>query len=465
MDVNTSKENLITDLSDLVKGINRKEMYIDILYTFERSTGILKTLTDEKLIYHPENAGFVVRCYKKGIWREIATQSLDKLRSIIEKIVKFPIEKGNSIELKNFGAWTCDKEILGEIPLDSIDIEYKYNKIAEIQNKIANMDKRIINPIVSYGDSIIEKVFVNNEGCELYQKYPQIRIFIQPIVKEGNVVDFDYFTKSGQYGFELIENLTEEELRGVVNDSIELLNAKQPPSGKFSVILDPDMAGLVAHESFGHGLEADQVIRKRSYLEKLYNKQVASDLVNISDSPVEKRARGSFFFDDDGIKSEKSILVKDGILINFLHDRYTASALNMKPRGNGRREAYNFKLFVRMTNTFFEPKDWKLDEMIHELNNGIILEKGFFGMEDPLGGGMQVTSKKGYMIKNGEKSQILKAITLSGPVLDLLKSIDAVSKGPVELRGGTCGKGYEDYVPVTSGGVYIKVKEAVVGPG
>jgi len=145
------------------------------------------------------------------------------------------------------------------------------------------MDKRVVNPIVSYRDSIIERIFVNNEGCELYQKYPQIRLFIQPIVKEGSNIDFDYCVLSGQYGFEIIEKIKDEEIEEVVNNSLELLNAKLPPAGKYSVILDPDMAGLVAHESFGHGLEADQVIRDRSYLEKLYNKQVASEIVNISD--------------------------------------------------------------------------------------------------------------------------------------------------------------------------------------
>ncbi len=460
-----SKEEILEYLSDLVKDINRKEIYLDILYTFEKSTGILKTLTDEKIIYHPENSGFVIRGYKKGIWREYAVQSINKLKKAIDKIVSFDHEYKNYIELNNFGAWRCDKEIKGDIPLYSIDIDYKYKKIIEIYEKIVNMDKRIVNPIVSYRDSIIERIFVNNEGCELYQKYPQIRLFIQPIVKEGSNIDFDYWILSGQYGFEIIEKIKDQEIEEVVNNSLELLNAKLPPAGKYSVILDPDMAGLVAHESFGHGLEADQVIRDRSYLEKLYNKQVASEIVNISDSPVLPRQRGSFFFDDEGIKAQKSELVKNGILINYLHDRYTASALNMAPKGNGRRENYNYKLYVRMTNTFFEAGDWELDEMIQDLKEGVILARGFFGMEDPLGGGMQITSKKGYLVENGEKTQVLKSITLSGSVLELLKSIEAVSKGPIELRGGSCGKGYEDFVPVTTGGVYIKVKNAVISPG
>jgi TldD protein len=86
-------------------------------------------------------------------------------------------------------------------------------------------------------------------------------------------------------------------------------------------------------------------------------------------------------------------------------------------------------------------------------------------MEDPLAGGMQVTSKKGYLIENGEQTTLLGAITLSGYVLDVLKSIDAVGNGPLKYHGGTCGKGHEDYVPVTTGGPHIRAQKAVVSPG
>jgi TldD protein len=86
-------------------------------------------------------------------------------------------------------------------------------------------------------------------------------------------------------------------------------------------------------------------------------------------------------------------------------------------------------------------------------------------MEDPLGGGMQCTSKKAYLIENGERTKILKTTALSGDVLELLKNIDAISKDALKLDGGTCGKGSEDLVPVTSGGSYIRAKNALVSPG
>ena len=104
-------------------------------------------------------------------------------------------------------------------------------------------------------------------------------------------------------------------------------------------------------------------------------------------------------------------------------------------------------------------------EAVSEIKNGVIVNHSYFGMEDPIGGGMQCTSKKGYLIENGEKTQLLKGIALSGYVLDVLQNIDAVSNDATKFHGGTCGKGHADGVPVTDGGSYIRIKEVLISPG
>jgi TldD protein len=118
-----------------------------------------------------------------------------------------------------------------------------------------------------------------------------------------------------------------------------------------------------------------------------------------------------------------------------------------------------------MSNTYFGSGDYDLEEMISEIQSGVMLVHGSFGMEDPLGGGMQCTSRKGYLIENGKKGKILKGIALSGAVLDLLQNIDAISKDATDLHAGTCGKGSEDMVPVTDGGAYVRAKNALISPG
>jgi TldD protein len=117
-----------------------------------------------------------------------------------------------------------------------------------------------------------------------------------------------------------------------------------------------------------------------------------------------------------------------------------------------------------MSNTYFEKGDWSLEEMIEDVNRGVYLVKSSHGMEDPLGGGIQISSQKGFLIEHGKLTQLLRQVTLSGKVLDLLQNVDAVGKD-FRLHPGGCGKGYEDFVRVSSGGPSIRVKEAIVGGG
>jgi TldD protein len=459
--ITKSDDEIISIFEELSNSFNRNNQYFDILYDSSSSTRITKSRSEESISINAKKTGVVARTFT-GRWNEIAVQQESDLKNIGKKMPR--VEK-EGYKIKEFDSWEINEAVVPKIIPANVSIDEKISKVREIYEYIKNYDERIVNPLVAYGESSLTRIFVNNEGCKLKQVIPRIRFFIQPVVKEGSIIDFDYFSIGGEWGYEIIDEILTKKLDTIIQNSLDMLKAETPPSGKYPVILDADMAGLIAHESFGHGLEADQVLRERSYLKSYLNKKVASDICVICDSPNIDREYGSYFFDEEGIRAGKNILVENGILKNFIHDRTTASLFDSDPKGNGRRESFAHPIFVRMTNTYFEPGDYKLEEMISGIKDGVILCRGFFGMEDPLGGGMQCTSKKGYLIKNGEKIKLLKSITLSGSVLELLQNIDAISNDKLELRPGTCGKGEEDFIPVTTGGSYIRVKNALISPG
>lgn len=458
---NKSDDEIFSSFEEISNSFKRSNQYFDILYDSTSSIRITKSRTAETISINANKSGIVARTFI-GSWKEVALQEGSDLKNL-EK--KFPKALNKGKEIAEFEGWKINKEIKPKIDPLNIPIEEKIQKIRSIFDYVRKYDKRIINPIISYAEYLTTRIFVNNEGCQLRQVLPRTRLFIQPVVKEGSTIDFDYYSIGGQKGYEIFEEIFNNNLDQIIQNSLEMLKAETPPSGKIPIVLDADMAGLIAHESFGHGLEADQILRDRSYLKNYFNKKVASEMCVICDTPNLDKQLGSCFFDDEGIRAGKNILVDKGILKSFIYDRRSASVLKSKPEGNGRRESFAHPLLVRMTNTYFEPGDYHLDEMISEIKNGVMLIRGYFGMEDPLGGGMQCTSKKGYLIENGEKTKLLKAITLSGPVLELLKNIDAVSNSPTELRAGMCGKGEEDFVPVSSGGSFIRVKNALISPG
>ena len=458
---NKSHDEIFSDFEEITNHYNRSDQYFDILYDSISSTIIAKTPSAENFSVNTKKSGIVARSFL-GSWKEVAIEANGDLNNIKTKIPKVS-NKGNLIA--EFDGWSLNKEIKPKIDPIKVPIDEKIEKVREIYTYLKNSDDRIINVQVKYLELLIERIFVNNEGCKLRQVIPRTRVFVIPIAKEGSVVDYDYFIKSGEIGFEIFDSIDNAVLDQVVKNSLEMLKAELPPAGRKTIILDPKMTGLIAHESFGHGLEADQILRDRSYLKQHLNKQVASEICSIYDTPSLEKKLGSYFFDDEGIIAGHNILVENGILKNFIYDRRTASELDATPQGNGRRESFAHPVNVRMSNTYFGSGDYELEEMISEIKEGVMLVHGYFGMEDPLGGGMQCTSKKGYLIENGERTKILKATALSGDVLGMLKNIDAVSKDTLKLDGGTCGKGSEDMVPVTSGGSYIRAKNVLVSPG
>ncbi|MFX1339804.1 MAG: TldD/PmbA family protein, partial [Promethearchaeota archaeon] len=456
-----SDDEIISIFEEISNNFKRTNQYFDILYDSTSIVRITKSRSEETISINAKKSGIVARTFLDS-WHEVAIQDETDLKSITKKL---PIGTSKGDAITEYDGWKINKEVKTKVDPSTIPINDKIKKIRELFDYIKNFDKRIINPIVGYGEGLTIRIFVNNEGCQLRQVLPRIRLFIQPVAKEGSKIDFDYFSIGAEQGYELVDDVFNKSLDQIIQNSLDMLAAESPPSGKFPIILDADMAGLIAHESFGHGLEADQVLRDRSYLKEHLGKKVASDICVICDAPNINGQYGSYFFDDEGIRAGKNVLVENGILKDFIHNRRTASILNSVPKGNGRRETFAHPVFVRMTNTYFEPGDFKLEEMISEIKHGVLLVRGYFGMEDPLGGGMQCTSKKGYLIENGEKTKLLKAITLSGSVLQLLQNIDAISDDKLMLRPGTCGKGEEDFVPVTSGGSYVRAKSALISPG
>jgi TldD protein len=417
---------------------------------------------EEETINSGKNFGFHLRVYKKGEWRSaaLATIEKNKIYENAKKISKFaPKEK--TVSIKKQEVWKLNKEVKSK----EVASEEKLEWVRDSFKTIRSFSPKIVNVTCSLSNSVTEKLFVNTEGSKLREKVPRSRIVFFVLAKEGKNIQFDYFSVGKLLGYEIIDKLDINEIsKNICSNAINLLKAEQPPSGRIPLIVDGDVAGLIAHESFGHGTEADQVLRGRSFLKDCFGQKVAGESVSLVDNGSLPNEFGSFTFDDEGIRSKKTALIENGIFKSFLHSRETASVLNAEPTGNGRAQDFSRKVYVRMTNTYFEPQDWKLEEMLEGVKYGIYLVKGGSGMEDPEGGGIQVSSHIAWLIENGEKTKLLRGCTLTGRVLDILKNIDAVGNDFI-LRPGMCGKGHEDSVPVTSGGPHLRIKEAIVSGG
>lgn len=441
--------------------------YADVLYERAEGVSVAKDNVEERVSTPATTRGFALRAYKLGQWREASTHDLSATRvlELASRLARFEPLSRNAVKLQRLKPWELDEELRVKIRPSEVDVEEKLKHVRRLHGETVSQDKRIVNARVQYSDTVLERVFANTEGSVLRQVVPRTSLFVMPIAKESGRMDYDYLSRGGTAGFEMVKDLGEETLKETVNSSVSLLKASTPPTGHFTVILDPGMTGTFAHESFGHGCEADQIVRKRSYLVPYFGKRIGFEKLNICDDGTLPGGNGSFLFDDEGVRSRKNYILKGGILEGFLHERFSASLMNTEPTGNGRRESFLRKLFVRMTNTYVEPGDYSLDEMMEEVDYGVMLVRPVSGMEDPLAGGMELKCKKGYVIEKGRMGRVLSMLTLTEDVPEFIASVDAVGKKEqFDTESGTCGKGYEDLVPVGDGGVYIRAK-AVVGQG
>jgi TldD protein len=464
---NISSEEAKELSAKAIQTMERDAEYADILYERTEGVSISKDKAEERVSTPASTCGFALRAYKLGKWREACTYDLSvgAVLELAKKLARFEPVSGNSVKLRELKPWELDEELSVKVKPSEVDIAEKLEHVRRFYRDMSGRDKRIVNARVGYSDTVLERIFTNTEDTVLRQVIPRISLFLMPIARESGKMDYDYLSLGGTSGFEIVKDLEEQAVKETVDSSISLLKATAPPSGHFKVILDPGMTGTFAHESFGHGCEADQVVRKRSYLLPYLGKRIGFEKLDICDDGTLPGGYGSFLFDDEGVKSKKNYILKNGVLEGFLHERYSASVMNTEPTGNGRRESYLRKLFVRMTNTYVEPSDYGLDEMLEEVDNGVMLLHCVSGMEDPLAGGMELKCKKGYLIQQGKLGGVLSTLTLTENVPEFIASIDAVGKkNQFHTESGICGKGYEDLVPVGDGGVYIRA-EAVVGQG
>ncbi len=388
-----------------------------------------------------------------------------KLARLSESLCK------NKFKIKERDALITNFKLESKKNIEDIHVEEKINQVKQQEKIASKYSPKIKNTHTVYMDGYGSNLFINSFGSVIYQELSLIRLFSLVYAQENGILQRSVNSVGGLGGFEIIETDQAKILGSKsAKEAVELLKAKSPVGGKFTVIMDPKFCGVLIHEALGHAIEADTVLNKESILEGKTGTQIANVDVNIIDDPTMGQGKkynlpyelyGSYFVDDEGIPSQKTEIIKNGILRNYLHNLETSSRMGVSPNGHGRASTNTSKPQVRMGITFLEPKDWELDEMIKDMKNGILCEDFQYGYTDPSTGNFQFKCKISYLIKNGEKTDLMRDVALSGMTLEVLNKISAIGN-EIGLSDGTCGKGGQG-VRVCDGGPYIRVEDVTVG--
>ncbi|MCD6414263.1 MAG: TldD/PmbA family protein [Candidatus Diapherotrites archaeon] len=401
-----------------------------------------------------------VRVLIKGSWGMAATNSLESLGDAVsraEKMARASSRSGIDAHLADVPATVKDiKMKVKKNPAD-YGLEEKAKRCLEL-SKLGLEGEKIHATNVSFMDSISEAYYANSEGSRLSHD-SIVSFFAFSAFAKGGTLQRDSSEIARHAGFELLDG-AEKIVKKTCDDVRLLLRAELPPKGKQTVIVDPKMAGTLAHEAIGHALEADTVINGNSTITRL-GQRVGSSLISITDDPTIPGLFGSFPFDSEGTMGAKTRLIENGRVKSFLHSRETAYKMKQKPTGNARSSGPMEFPLVRMSNTFIEPGDSSFEEMLEGIQEGVFVRGFKGGVSDTDTGVFQFAAPHGNIIKNGKLTEPLRDITLLGNITDTLKKIDAVGRTLGLGFPGFCGKAGQ-MVPVSSGGPYMRIREVLV---
>ena len=433
--------------------------YIDVRAGMSNNTSILMKDGDVDEINTGISLGARIRVLKNGAWGFAYTTDLSKLNEITDTAIQLSNSLTGDVELSESEVIKDKVKVDVKIPFNDISIEEK-KEIMKDANDAASIEK-VNSTTVSYSDGEINEIFMNSEGSEIQTVTSKIRMALNASATDGEIILFGHGSIGGVKGFELIRETDIEGFgREIGEKAVRLLEAEAAPSGKYPVIADPQLTGVLIHEALGHAVEGDLILQNDSILKDKMGEMIASDIVNIFDDASLKDGFGYYPYDVEGVKTKPNQLVKDGKLVSLLNSRETASKFGMKSSGNA-RSIISDQPIVRMSNTYLQPGDSNFEELFEDVDDGIYLKGSRGGQVDTGKGIFQFNAAEGYLIKNGEITTPLRDVSLSGNILETLKNIDAIGND-FELSVGFCGKDGQT-APVGDGGPHTRILNALVG--
>lgn len=264
-------------------------------------------------------------------------------------------------------------------------------------------------------------------------------------------------------GFELFDEVDVEELaRTAAQRAITKLRARPAPSGAMPVVIGKGGGGVLFHEACGHGLEADLVAKQASVFADRVGQQVASELVTLIDDGTMGGEWGAFAVDDEGRPAQHNVLIKDGVLVDYMWDGLRARKEGRPSSGNGRRQNYQCLPMVRMTNTYIANGETDPADIIADTESGVFVSQLGGGQVNTATGDFVFGMTEAYLIENGEVTEPIREGNLIGNGPEVLNRIDALGNDFAMGHPGTCGKDGQG-VPVGDGTPTLRVTSLTVG--
>lgn len=408
--------------------------------------------------------GGCVRVLVNGRWGFSSFNDLDELPRRVEEAVSLAklLGKGE-VQL-------AEKRQVEEVVHSCIEtsprqigIDQKVAQVLAYTRLLNSQDSQVANADTNYGDFHYQRIFCDTAGSWIVQEKMRVQCYLMAMVPDADGLM--------QVGMETAYSLTDAKIlfglepkcAKAVKKAIAIAGAPSVPAGTYPVVVDPDLCGVFIHEAFGHLSEADHIHANPTWQELLpLGRTMGEGFLNVVDSAIGPICEGgAFSYDDEGVRTQQTYLIRNGILNARLHSRETAAALGEAPTGNARAINYRFAPIVRMTNTYIEAGPHSREEMFSDIKLGVYAVGAHGGQTN--GELFQFGADEGYMIRDGHIAERVRNVSLAGNLFQTLSHIDRVGQDVSFKSTGGCGKGEQAPLVVGHGGPHIRIQNVVLG--
>jgi TldD protein len=350
-------------------------------------------------------------------------------------------------------------------PLDAVPFAAKVALLEAIDAAARARDPRVAQVSASLAASWSVVEIVRADGFVAQDVRPLVRLNVSIVAEQGGRRETGSF---GMGGRRLYDDLFEPEtwnraIDTALAQALVNLESVAAPAGEMTVLLGPGWPGILLHEAIGHGLEGDFNRKGTSAFSGRIGERVAAPGVTVVDDGSIAGRRGSLTIDDEGTPTEETVLIEDGMLKGYIHDRMSARLMGLAPTGNGRRESYAHAPMPRMTNTFMRGGNDDPAELLSRVKDGIFAKSFGGGQVDITSGKFVFSCTEAYRIENGKLGAPIKGATLIGDGPSVLTRVTGIGNDMALDEGvGVCGKGGQS-VPAGVGQPTLLVEGLTVG--
>lgn len=453
---NKTKEKILKKC--LITGADFSEIFLEstIIKNIKLSNKKIEKISENTI----DGIGIRIALNNEKVYGYTNDLTTKNINNIIKKLVINYNSPIKNIDIKLPKITQYKKNI--KLNHNEFSDEEKVNLLHKIDNIARNHNEKITQVEVNLIENKQYVEISNSSNTNVSEERTLTRLHIEVYANENGKIESGHRAIGYNLGYEMLDKINlKKEIEDLVDRTIEKLTATSCPGGYMPVVIGPGFGGVIFHEACGHALEATSVAKNVSVFSNKKNKKIASDCITLIDDGTYDSLYGTTIIDDEGNKTKKNILIKNGTLKQYLVDLLNKTKMNQNITGSGRRESYKYLPTSRMNNTYLENKTDKIDEMIKSIKYGLYAKTMGGGSVNPTTGDFNFSVIDAYIIKNGKIGEPVKGASLIGNSKDIMKSISMVSDD-LSLESGKCGSA-SGWVPVTIGQPTIKVDNILVG--